>query len=765
MNQNIYKQILDQSSFGYAYHKIILDDMGNPIDYQFLETNAAFEKLTGLQSKETTGKKITEILPEIKNSQFDWISLYGKIAINGGEEEFEQYSEALKKWYKVKVYSTQKEYFITTFTDITKEHQQIQNLYQMTILSEELLQGKIDHNYYQKITDNLLEITQAKFASFNLYDLDGKNYTTIALSGNKQITKEVNKILGIRLENKKWPHDEIRAKKIKDKIITRFSHLHELTGEVIPKPICDLLTKSFGIGETIVVKIMKNNLMLGDFTLIMPNDIKFEKDNITEIFANQVGLALVNIQEEEKIQQSEEQYRLLTTKMQLGLALHEIICDDSGKPTDYRFISINDSYQKITGLKRDKILGKTIMEILPDTEKHWIELFGKVALTGKENRFEYYSPKLKRYFSTVAYSPKKGQFALIVDDITERNKYLDEITYLSFHDHLTGLYNRGFLETELTRLDTKRNLPLSIIMGDLNGLKLINDTFGHKVGDELLKKVAMIFKNTCRNDDIIARLGGDEFALILPKTGEAEAQKLIDRILAAAKEQKVKNIDISISFGLATKTDMTQNKDMITKKAEDKMYNNKLFDGSNYRGKVIDNVIQVVNKKSPREEAHSKRVADLCVAMGKELGMTEVEINTLRQFGLLHDIGKIAIADEILNKPDQLSEREYFEIKRHSEVGFRILSTVNEMLDIANYVLYHHERWDGKGYPKGIEKDNIPLPSRICTIADAYEAMTSDRSYRPAMTHEYAIEELSKNKGTQFDPILVDIFINKVLIY
>lgn len=764
MNQDIYKQILDQSPFGYAYHKIILDDIGNPIDYQILEINAAFEKLTGLKAEETTGKRILEIMPEIKNSQFDWIGLYGNIAQKGGEKELQQYSEPLKKWYKVKVYSPQKGYFITAFTDITNEHQQIQNLYNLTLMSEELLEGKINETYYQRITDNLKEITQAKFISFNLYDQDGKSYTTKVISGNTEIANKAMKILGIGLNNKKWPHDEARAKKIKEKIITRFPNLHELAGEVIPKPICDLLTKTFGVGETIVVKIMKNNLMLGDFTLIMPKDQKFQQDQITEIFANQVGLALVNNIEEEKIQQSEEQYRLLTTKMQLGLALHEIICDDFGNPTDYRFISVNDSYQKITGLKRDKILGKTIMEILPDTEKHWIELFGKVALTGQENRFEYYSPKLKRYFSTVAYSPKKGQFALIVDDITERKKYLDEITYLSFHDHLTGLYNRGFMETELTRLDTKRNLPLSIIMGDVNGLKLINDTFGHKTGDELLKKVAMILKTTCRNDDIIARLGGDEFALILPKTGEAEAQKLIERILAAAKEQKVKNIDISISFGLATKTDITQNKDMITKKAEDKMYNNKLFDGSNYRGKVIDNVIQVVNKKSPREEAHSKRVSDLCVAMGKELGMTEAEINTLEKFGLLHDIGKIAIADEILNKPEQLTEREYFEIKRHSEVGFRILSTVNDMLEIANYVLYHHERWDGKGYPKGLKGDTIPLVSRICTIADAYDAMTSDRSYRPAMTHEYAIEELKKNKGTQFDPELVDIFISKVLL-
>lgn len=893
MNHDLYKQILDQSPFGYAYHKIIVDDKGEPIDYQFIEINNAFEKLTGLKKEEVIGKRILEIMPEIKNSQFDWIRLYGNIAINGGEEEIEQYSEPLSKWYKVKVYSPEKGYFITAFTDITNEHKQIDKLYKLTLMSEELLEGKIDENYYQKITDNLQEITEAKFVSFNLYEQDGQHYTTMVISGDKGIANKAMKILGIKLDKKKWPHDAIRAEKIKEKIITTFPNLHELAGEVIPKPICDLLTMSFGIGETIVVKIMKNNLMLGDFTLIMPKDKKFEKVSITEIFANQVGLAIVNMREEEKILQKEEQYRLLTTQMQLGLVLHEIICDNNGNPIDYRFISVNDSYEKITGLKKENILGKTVLEVLPDTEKYWIELFGKVALTGKEDRFENYSAALGKYYSTVVYSPKKGQFAVIVDDITDRKKMekqiynekeqlkttllsvgdgvisidasgkvvmlnkiaeqltgwtqeeaisisieevfntintlteekyespvkqvletgkiieshhktliskegikrdiedsaapikdqegnitgvvlvfsdftekkksLDEITYLSFHDHLTGLYNRGFFETELARLDTKRNLPLTIIMGDVNGLKLINDTFGHFSGDELLKKVAQILKNTCRTDDIIARVGGDEYAILLPKTEGTEAQKLINRIIESMKNEKVKDIDVSISFGWASKTDISQSKDMITKKAEDFMYRNKLFEGPSFRGRVIDNIVLAINEKSPREEAHSKRVSDLCVAIGEELNLKEAEIKTLRIFGLLHDIGKIAIADDILNKPGNLTDREYYEIKRHSEIGYRILSTVNDMSEIANYVLFHHERWDGKGYPKGIHGDTIPLPSRICTIVDAYDAMTSDRSYRPAMTNKFAIEELKKNAGTQFDPEIVEVFLNKVL--
>ncbi len=893
MNDNLYKQILDQSPLGYAYHEIILDENNKPCDYKFIEVNNSFEDLTGLKRSEVIGKRISEVLPDIRNSEFDWIALYGNIAINGGSEEFEQFSDALKKWYKVKVYSPEKGLFITAFSDITNERNQIEELYKLSVMSEELLQG-LEESDFQKITDDLLDITESKFVSFNLYEHDGKHYTTKIIAGDRGIANKALDIVGIKIDEKKWPHDPIRAEKIKDKMVTHFLNLHDLAGKVIPKTVCDLLTMSFGIGEVVVVKIMKNNIMLGDFTLIMPKGKAFKKDSIVEIYANQVGLAIVNMREEEKIIKSEEQYRLLTTQMQLGLVLNEIICDDQGNPVDYRFISFNESYEKITGLSREDILGKTVLEVLPNTEKYWIEIFGRVALTGKEDRFENYSAALGRYFSTVVYSPKIGQFAVIVDDITDRKamekqifnekeqfkttllsvgdgvisvdaqgkvlilnqiaekltgwtqeeaqgksieevfhiineltgkrrdnpvqkvldndeiieldnhtiliskdgtkrpiedsaapikdaqgnltgvvlvfrdfsekkKSLDEITYLSFHDHLTGLYNRSFFDAELKRLDTQRNLPMTIIMGDVNGLKLINDTFGHSVGDELLIKVGKILKSCCRGDDIIARVGGDEYSILLPQTDGIEAQKLIKRIQESMKDEKVRDLDVSVSFGWATKTDVSQTKDFINKKAEDFMYSNKLFDGPSFRGRVIDNIVMAINAKSPREEAHSKRVSALCVALGEALEVDEGMIKTLKIFGLLHDIGKIAIADDILNKTSGLTEREYYEIKRHSEIGYRILSTVNDMAEIANYVLYHHERWDGNGYPKGMAGGSIPLPSRICTIVDAYDAMTSDRSYRPAMTDEYAMNELQKNAGTQFDPYLVDVFLNKVI--
>ena len=337
------------------------------------------------------------------------------------------------------------------------------------------------------------------------------------------------------------------------------------------------------------------------------------------------------------------------------------------------------------------------------------------------------------------------------------------ILYLSYHDQLTGLYNRRFYEEELKRLDTKVNFPLTIVMGDVNGLKIINDSFGHAIGDDLLKKVAEVITKGCRVDDIIARQGGDEFVIILPKTDALVAEEIIKRITNLSLSEKVGSIDISISFGYETKNNEKEKIQDILRNAEDHMYKKKLFESPSMRGKTIKAIINTLYEKNKREEAHSYRVSELCKNMGEALGLPEHEIKELTTVGLLHDIGKIAIGEGVLNKPGKLTNEEWEEIRRHPEIGYRILKTVNDMSDMASHVLYHHERWDGKGYPKGLKGKDIPNVSRIIAIADSYDAMTSERSYRNALPEEVVINEMQKNIGIQFDPKLVSIFIEKVL--
>ena len=469
------------------------------------------------------------------------------------------------------------------------------------------------------------------------------------------------------------------------------------------------------------------------------------------------------VNELQKIKESEEKFRLIYSSMSQGLAVHDIITNEKGEPIDYRFVEINDSYSKLFGHKKEDVVGKRVKDVAPLLEQYWIDVFGKVALTGESMYFENYSLTVDKYLSTYAYSTKPGQFAVLISDITERTKKEEEIKFLSYNDQLTGVHNRRYYEEQLISIDTEENLPLSLIMGDVNGLKLVNDSFGHLVGDELLKKVAIILKKACRTTDIITRIGGDEFVIILPNTSYESSEMIIKRIHELCSYEKAKSIDISISFGHGTKVDIDESLEDVFKQIEDKMYRSKLNEGASMRSSTIDLIMTTLYEKNEREMNHSKRVSRLSERLAIELGFGKEAVNQAKNAGLMHDIGKIGIDEVILNKTKGLSNSEWKEVKKHSEIGYRILSSLNEFSEIANHILEHHEKWDGSGYPKGLKGEEISLQARIINIADSYDAMTGPRPYKKPISKETAIKELRKYSGIQFDPNIVELFITKVL--
>ena len=1095
MIDNFYKKLIEDSLIGYAYCRIICDKKGAPIDYEFIEVNPAFEKLAGIIGAEIIGKKITTVLPDIKNNKIDLISFFGDVAINGGNKEFEYYSEPLKKWYNVNVYSPQKTYVIFYFMDISKQTLAIRE-------SEKQFRGVVENSrdafyrrnalsgtyeYVSPIIKKIVGYTQEEMVNMTVSELLDKIHsedlprlrTLIrGATQNDEVSYEFEYRFLCKDGNYRWLVD--RSTLVKDEIGKPkyiFGTFQDVTEQKIAEaqlieakeyfelvynisPDSSIITRlSDGLIINVNEVFIANNgytreELIGNSSLALnlyanPSDrnlivselkAKGYCKNIETIFKRRDGTKFVglmssqtfnngerycfssirditdlkiiekkNIQANFLIQQTRNNFNsffntikdmlfVLDTKgtilhinntvcnrleyteeeligksilvvhpenrknevyqivedmlsLKIDLCLIPVITK-SGKeiPVETRvvmgswdgknvlfgvvkdiselkmseekfakafhlspvimaistmddglYIDVNAAFIETLGYSREDVIGKKSTELglfadsrdrkkimteyqkngkiqnieilvkdkkglihngifslgtisvgkklcwlttmIDDTDRKKaeeklkestekyitifdqspiaIELYGSdgnllaantacLKLFGIkeiseisvynlfkdlistydmkrqllnndsiriETLFDFEIAKRDRNFKTTCSGIIELDCTitpLIIDnktigyidqiqDITEQKNAEKEIRYLSYHDHLTGLYNRRFYEEALKRLDTKENLPLSIIMGDVNGLKLINDSFGHIIGDELLIKVANVIKNGCREGDIVARLGGDEFVMIFPRTQAEETEKIIKRIKSILLNEKINAVNISVSFGYQTKNILEKNIQEVLKETEDNMYKNKLFESLSLRSKTIDVIMDTLFEKSHREMLHSYRVSEICEVIATKMKLGKDSINQIRIAGLMHDIGKIAIDEAILNKPAKLNIEEFNEIKRHSEIGYRILSSANEFSEIATFILQHHERWDGKGYPKGLKGEEISLQARIICLADSYDAMTSDRPYKKGLSEEDAIIEIEKNTSSQFDPEIAKVFIESVL--
>jgi len=446
------------------------------------------------------------------------------------------------------------------------------------------------------------------------------------------------------------------------------------------------------------------------------------------------------------------------------------------KDTNGVYLGCNTAFESFVGKAEKDIIGRTDAELFPDKEAELmnmdIDMLSKKSYRKYEETITYPDGRdaVLETLKTPYYDCEGNIIGLIgiSRDITEHKNREEKIKYISYHDEMTGIYNRTYFEEVRTVLDHPEYLPLSVIIGDVNGMKLINDTFGHMKGDKLLQEIADMLKQCVRECDIVARTGGDEFSILMPRADGQTVKEVVNHIRALCNEKRHEDKDgmyINIALGYATKSRPSDSLDKVIVLAEDFMYRRKLLEQRSLHNDYLSYIKTTMFEKSNETEEHAERLVKLSRKLGVEMGLSENELDELELVAILHDIGKISIDKNILTKKGRLSDAEWREIKRHPEVGYRIANSTSELSHIAEYILCHHEHWNGKGYPLGLSKTNIPLISRIITIVDAYDAMTQDRAYRKALPVDVAIQELLNHKGTQFDPNITDIFVNKVLLY
>lgn len=430
-----------------------------------------------------------------------------------------------------------------------------------------------------------------------------------------------------------------------------------------------------------------------------------------------------------------------------------------------KFIDVQGN-DKSLYVPKEQFIGKYISNIMPKelTEQAMAKI--RQCLETKQTQILEYAlanEEQEGYFELRFAYFTKDEVVGIVRNITQEHLRTAEIEYLNYHDQLTGLYNRRYYEQVLKdETYIQSDEKGGIIFADLNGLKLVNDSFGHEAGDEFIINFAKILKASRFSNEIISRIGGDEFTVFVKNKDEAMIKQFIHEVEEECKRERVHGVVLSASFGYQIFEGNSEQIAELIRMAETQMYRTKMYDAKKRQQKTMDIIIQTLQENNPMEKNHAKKVRDIAIEMAKEINLNAKELELVEKVAKYHDIGKIGIAKEILNSSENYSKLEYEIVQKHPEIGYRILQSIVQLKDVSEYVLYHHERWDGKGYPKGLKGEKIPLISRIICLADAYAAMLSERNYKKTFTKEEAKEEIRENAGKQFDPNLADVLIRMI---
>lgn len=540
-----------------------------------------------------------------------------------------------------------------------------------------------------------------------------------------------------------------------------FTLFSSMTVLLISRSISEPLKKSVGLAAQISDGVMDAEI---------EDSYKARKDEIGTLVVSLEKMkrsiaSLVESLTEKAEALSREKELLRTTLNAVGDGV--VSTDKTG-----RIVLMNPVAEQLTGCTREEARGRQLEEvvkIIPEGGKESdgpVQSFlqkGKISVP--EGNLHLISKTGGWIYAEINASPiyeKNGIAAgtvLVFRDVTEPKKKIEQIRYLGYHDQLTGLYNRTCFEQQMTAIDTPENRPVCLIMADVNGLKLTNDAYGHAAGDKLIIHTADILNSVCRSDDFVCRIGGDEFVILLKQTTREQARTLVERIRKKIAEfQEEHAAYLSVSFGYAEKSSSLPEMDVVLRQAEDSMYREKLAESKSTKRMILDKIKDKLFSTMEEDNENYIAISRTCVEIGRKIGMDRRDLKDLETAALLHDIGKVTVDRAVLCKPAALTAEEWLAVKHHPEAGYHILKSLNELSQVAEYVLAHHEQWNGTGYPKGLRGTEIPMAARIIAVVDSYYAMISDRPFRKAYSPQKTWREISDNAGVLYDPDVVRAF-------
>ena len=754
-----YTLLLKNMPDAYAAHRLILDDRGNTVGCILLHVNPAFEKMTGFKKEDLIGRKAAEILSKIDLYRPDFLGVFGKIARTGDTVRFKHHSAQLNRSFHVIAYGTEEGQFSFILQEAILQEEK-RKMKPHLLKSEKRLNAILSEIpaviYTCKMIDGRKVITQVNGNIVNVLGFEPGEITGEPGLWRSRIHPEdldLIKAAPERLEEGHSVHLEYRF----NSKAGIYRWLHEVqknvindSGAIETYAVCWDITERKQAEQLIETRI---KLLTFSYGHSMDEVLQKALDRACEAVNSPLGFyhlvspdeKIVNV----KAWSSAVLERYLkgdNIKMRFNVAAAGVWADclRERRPVIYNQYS---SLRHRKGVPEGHPAITRVM-IVPILRQ------GKIAaVLGVGNKPEDYTEQDVQVVSYIA------DLAWM---IAGRKQSEAKIRYISFHDALTGLYNRTFMEEEIQRLDTERQMPVSVIMADLNGLKLVNDTYGHEVGDKMLKAVADILKKSCRQEDIVARWGGDEFVILLPQTPAEQAADVCRRIKEKCSSVYIEDVPIALALGVAVNKDRSGDLKDALKRAEDSMYKQKLTDSKSTKSAVLSALLKTLRAKSFETEEHACRMQMIALDFGENLRLPDSELNRLSLLITLHDIGKINIPEEILIKAEPLTEEEWEILKKHPETGYRITRSTEEFAHVSEDILSHHERWDGSGYPRGLKGEQIPFLARVTAIIDAYEVMTHGRPYKRKLSKEEAVAEIKKHSGTQFDPGLVKLFLKKI---